>query len=74
MKTASLLSELARVVIHERLLLEEVFELHQTVSALEVQTKKKRNKSANIFLLLYHLKSLIDPRWYQSKWSIRSSV
>ncbi|KAA0047895.1 hypothetical protein IC582_025952 [Cucumis melo] len=37
MKTASLLSELARVVIHERLLLEEVFELHQTVSALEME-------------------------------------
>lgn len=47
METASLLSELARVVIQERLLLEEVFELQNTISALEV-CRRRRNRSGHI--------------------------
>lgn len=44
-KTVSLLSQLAEVVVQEKLLIEECLELLQTVSELEVQIKFLKNKS-----------------------------
>ncbi|XP_038902951.1 QWRF motif-containing protein 3 [Benincasa hispida] len=54
-ETASLLSELARVVIQERLLLEEVLELQKTISALEMEEMSLKGAIIQMKTRQHHL-------------------